>query len=242
MGNRGGRWRWVIGAAVATAVLLAASLTLSPQGEIRGQARRTLWWGTSGSDVVLVQTTLRDWGYYRGPIDGYYGYATWRAVLDFQRTNGLIPDGVVGPSTWSALGYWAGAPTYAYAAYTRAPAVSRGDDVDLLARVVEGEAEGEPYEGKVAVAAVILNRVRHPSFPNTLSGVIFQPWAFESVDNGRIWRLTPSASSYRAAQDALNGWDPTYGAIYFWNPFKAVNPWVWTRTIIRWIGSHVFAR
>lgn len=175
MGKRGESWRWVAVAAGLTVAFVAASLTMGPQRGTKVQARRTLWWGTSGSDVVLFQTTLRAWGYYNGPIDGYYGYQTWRAEVNFQRTNGLVPDGVVGPATWSALGYWAGAPTYTYSAYARAPAISRSDDVDLLARDIEAEAEGEPYGGKVAVAAVILNRVRSPSFPNTRSAVIFQP-------------------------------------------------------------------
>lgn len=117
-----------------------------------------------------------------------------------------------------------------------------GIQLDLLARVITGEAQGEPYEGQVAVAAVILNRVRHPSFPNTLAGVVYEPWAFESVDNGLIWARTPSGTSYSAAWDALSGWDPSWGAIYFWNPATAVSWWVWTRPIITYIGRHVFAR
>ena len=118
----------------------------------------------------------------------------------------------------------------------------RAEDVELLARVIAAEAQGEPYAGMVAVGAVILNRVRSPQFPNSLSGVIYQPHAFESVSNGLIWRRTPSAEAYRAARDALNGWDPTYGALFFWNPNKPVNPWVWSRQIVVRIGNHVFAR
>lgn len=118
---------------------------------------------------------------------------------------------------------------------------TRSEDIDLLARVIEAEAQGEPYVGKVAVAAVILNRVRHPEFPNTLSGVIFQPHAFESVTNGLIWRRTPSEESRRAAIDALNGWDPTYGSIFFWNPYKPVSPWIWSRPVVVQYGNHVFA-
>lgn len=119
--------------------------------------------------------------------------------------------------------------------------VARADEVDLLARVIAAEAETEPYVGQVAVGAVILNRVRSPEFPNTLAGVIYQPLAFESVSNGLIWRRTPRPEARRAAWDALNGWDPTYGALYFWNPYKPVSPWVWTRRIITQIGNHVFA-
>ncbi len=120
--------------------------------------------------------------------------------------------------------------------------VTRAEDVDLLARVIAAEAQGEPYVGQVAVGAVILNRVKSSQFPNSLSGVIYQPHAFESVSNGLIWRRTPSAEAYRAAQDALNGWDPTYGALFFWNPNKPVSPWIWSRQIIVRIGNHVFAR
>jgi N-acetylmuramoyl-L-alanine amidase len=118
--------------------------------------------------------------------------------------------------------------------------VKRNDEVNLLTRLVAAEATGEPYEGQVAVAAVLLNRVRHASFPNTISGVIFQPHAFESVSNGLIWRVSDLNTARRAAIDALNGWDPTYGALYFWNPYKPVSGWIWTRKIVRQIGKHVF--
>lgn len=118
---------------------------------------------------------------------------------------------------------------------------TRSEDLDLLARVIEAEAQGEPYVGQVAVGAVILNRVRHAEFPNTLSGVIFQPYAFESVSNGLIWRRSPSEEARRAAADALNGWDPTYGSIFFWNPYKPVTPWIWSRPVVVQYGNHVFA-
>ena len=116
------------------------------------------------------------------------------------------------------------------------------DEVTLLSRLIMGEATGEPLEGQVAVAAVILNRVRSPEFPNTVPGVVYDPWAFESVENGYIWSMQPSAEEVRAAELALNGWDPTYGALYFWNPSKPVTPWIWSRSIIVQIGEHVFAR
>ncbi|GAV23107.1 cell wall hydrolase [Carboxydothermus pertinax] len=115
-------------------------------------------------------------------------------------------------------------------------------DIYLLARLIRAEAEAEPYAGKVAVAAVVLNRVRHPGFPNTVAGVIFQPGAFESVSNGRFWSLLPSRESIKAAYDALHGWDPTYGALFFWNPAKKVSRWIWSRKIIARIGKHVFGR
>ncbi|MGB9887716.1 MAG: cell wall hydrolase [Moorellales bacterium] len=127
-------------------------------------------------------------------------------------------------------------------AYRSVRGVSRADEIDLLARLVAAEAANEPYAGQVGVAAVVLNRVQHPSFPNTLAGVIYQPLAFESVASGWIWRAPPAATARRAAIDALNGWDPTYGSIYFWNPAKPVSPWIWTRQIVVRIGRHVFAR
>lgn len=222
--------------------LLAALMVagLFPAGA-NAQERRTLWWGRSGNDVALVQDTLRRWGYYDGPVSGFYGWRTLTAVASFQLNVGLPPDGIVGRSTWAALGYPSGRNGTAGAGgggWVNA----RSDELDLLARVITGEASGEPYDGQVAVASVILNRVRHPSFPNSIAGVIYEPWAFESVGNGLIWSRPPLGSAYRAASDALNGWDPTYGAIFFWNPYKPVNWWIWTRQIITQIGSHVFAR
>lgn len=121
-----------------------------------------------------------------------------------------------------------------------APQFSRSGDEDLLARLISGEARGEPYLGQVAVGAVIMNRVESPLFPNTIPEVIFQPGAFESVANGQIWVAPPTETQYSAAREALNGADPTYGALFFWNPSVPVNPWIWTRTITLWIGKHVF--
>ena len=202
-------------------------------------ARQLLYWGSSNQDVRIVQRRLQQWGYYDGPISGVFAERTWRAVRTFQNRNGLRVDGIVGPETWAALGY-----TYQGQSETRAaasPAVNQRDDVYQLARIIHAEARGEPYEGQVAVGAVMLNRVRDPAFPNSLTGVIYQPLAFESVADGQ-YMLAPDQSSVRAAREALNGWDPTYGAIYFWNPGKPVNPWVWTRDTVRTIGNHVFAR
>ncbi|MGC7846581.1 cell wall hydrolase [Desulforudis sp. 1088] len=148
--------------------------------------------------------------------------------------NGVPATVPVAGRAWPSLGL--GIPEVAEAEF------SRSDSIHLLARVIQGEAAGEPFIGKIAVAAVIMNRVRHASFPNTLPGVIYQRHAFESVSNGLIWRRPPSAEAYRAARQALAGWDPTGGAIYFWNPSKPVSPWIWTRRIITQIGRHVFAR
>lgn len=210
----------------------------------RAQEAPVLTWGTSGEAVRMMQNRLQQWGYFDGTVDGVYGAETYRAVLRFQQRNGIWPaDGVVDRQTWIALGLLnAVTQGGASPAASSAPAsvAGRSDQLELLARVIAAEAEGEPYEGKVAVGAVILNRVQSPSFPNTLSGVIYQPHAFESVSNGLIWRRTPSARSYEAARAALNGWDPTYGSLFFWNPSKPVSPWIWTRQIVRRIGNHVF--
>lgn len=227
------RWiRWLSGA------LIAISVIGQPAANPGRAERPTLYWANEGPSVRLLQWKLQQWDYYRGDIDGVLGPETYRAVLLFQRRNGLAVDGVVGPETWAALGLgWTAAPP------ARAGrSVSRDDDLDLLAHAVHAEAGAEPYEGQVAVAAVILNRVQSPSFPNTIAGVIYEPGAFESVDNGWIYS-TPTDASYRAARDALNGWDPTYGCLFFWAPAK-VSPtsWVWTRQIVTRIGNHVFAR
>jgi len=198
----------------------------------------TLYWGSTGPSVSKVQSKLKDWGYYNGPVDGNYGGATFNAVKKFQAKNGLTADGVVGPSTWAALGF---TPARSAPTYQPSRGVSARDDVTLLARVVNGEAEAEPYLGKVAVAAVILNRVNSDKFPNSLAGVIYQPHAFESITNG-VANRQPTQESIKAAQDAINGWDPTQGALFFWNPSKPVSSWIWSRPIVARIGAHVFAK
>jgi len=229
---------------------LMIGLHIQGMPDLMAQTPATLYWGSYGDDVRVVQEKLRNWGYYDGPIDSYYGASTWNAVRDFQRRNGLTVDGVVGRQTWAALGVWipetraaAGwgqQQTQAAAPRQGTTGISSSDELNLLARLVAGEAEGEPYQGQVAVAAVILNRIKSSSFPNTLSGVVYQPKAFESVSNGQIWRVQDLSTATRAAQDALNGWDPTQGALFFWNPYKPVSKWIWTRTIITQIGRHVF--
>lgn len=241
--------RWAIAMALLITQLILACAPAVRQGDAAGAAdpsepeavavqaatRRTLYWGTRGSDVRQVQSRLRAWGYYRGPVDGRFGALTSRAVRYFQWKNGLRVDGLVGPRTWAALGL----PTRARPA-ARQTAARRPNEY-LLAQLVRAEAGGEPYEGQVAVAAVILNRIEHEAFPDTLAGVIYQPLAFESVANGTIYQ-PPTQENLRAARDALNGWDPTHGALYFWNPAKPVSKWIWSRQIIKRIGRHVFAR
>ncbi|MBQ9300680.1 MAG: spore cortex-lytic enzyme [Clostridia bacterium] len=198
----------------------------------QGQAAVT--WGSRGDDVYRVQAKLAQYGYYSGALDGIFGQATYNAVVWFQRRNHLTPDGVVGSATAAALGISLGQP----AASTAISATE--SESYLLARLVHGEARGEPYTGKVAVAAVVLNRVRSAAFPNTISGVIFQAGAFDCVRDGQIW-LTPDSESIRAANDALAGWDPTSGCIYYYNPATATSSWIWSREVRLSIGAHSFA-
>lgn len=204
------------------------------------EERPTLYWGSSGSSVSLVQNRLISWGYLSGSADGVFGSTTAAAVKSFQAKNGLGVDGVVGDSTWNALGF---ATTAANTGgYVATRGVTRSDDANMLARLVDAEAENEPYVGKVAVAAVILNRVSNPNFPKSIASVIFKGGEFESVSNGRINSISPSDEDLKAAQDALNGWDPSYGALFFWNPSKPVSGWIWSRQIIATYGRHVFGK
>ena len=186
--------------------------------------------GSSGAVVREIQTRLKSWGYYSGAVDGIYGSQTEKAVKYFQQKNGLTADGQAGNNTLAALGIQTG---------SYGGGKSGGGDVNLLARLISAEARGEPYEGQVAVGAVVLNRVKHPSFPNTVAGVIYQPWAFSCINDGQF-NEPVSQSAYRAAQDALNGWDPSGGAIYYFNPAKATSSWIWSRPVIVTIGSHLF--
>ena len=235
----------IIVSVVSTALTIPRATSLLQQYRAEAQSVPVLRWGSTGQAVRTLQWRLQQWGYYQGAIDGVYGAGTYRAVVNFQQRNGVWPaDGVVGEKTWRALGLFnavAGAGGTAPSTGGQSAAVNRSDQLELLAHVIAAEAQGEPFEGQVAVGAVILNRVNDPRFPNTLSGVIYQPHAFESVSNGLIWRRTPSDEAYRAARAALNGWDPTYGAVFFWNPSKPVSSWIWTRQIIARIGNHVFA-
>ena len=187
--------------------------------------------GSRGEEVKKIQTKLKNWGYYNGSIDGVYGWQTESAVKSFQKKNGLTVDGVAGTKTLNAMGI--------FTSTNNNESSPNQASIDLLARVINGEARGEPYEGQVAVGAVVLNRVDHPSFPNSISGVVYQKGAFTAVDDGQI-NAQMYASSHRAARDALNGWDPTGGAIYYYNPRTATNQWIRTREIICTIGKHVF--
>ena len=187
--------------------------------------------GSSGETVRQIQQKLLDWGYYSGEVDGVFGSKTEAAVEYFQEKNGLTVDGKVGPETLEALGMPAGE--------TGASSGSGSGDLALLARLISAEARGEPYAGQVAVGAVVLNRVEHPSFPNTISEVIFQPGAFSCMLDGQ-WAEPVSDSAYQAARDALAGSDPSGGAIYYFKPVTATNAWIWSRPEIITIGRHRF--
>lgn len=188
--------------------------------------------GSTGATVTEIQTRLKAWGYYTGAVDGTYGSATEKAVKYFQQSNGLTADGQAGSETLAALGLPTGGGDSGSSG-------SGEGDVDLLARLISAEARGEPYEGQVAVGAVVLNRVEHASFPNSISGVIYQSGAFSCLDDGQFDEPV-AESAYRAAQDALNGWDPSSGAIYYFNPSTATSSWIWSRPVILTIGKHMF--
>ena len=192
--------------------------------------------GSRGEEVRKIQTKLKNWGYYNGSVDGIYGWQTESAVRSFQKKNGLSVDGVAGTKTLNAMGIYSSSSSTGGGSSSSSPNEA---NIELLARVINGEARGEPYEGQVAVGAVVLNRVDHPSFPNSISGVVYQKGAFTAVDDGQI-NAEMYASSHRAARDALNGWDPTGGAIYYYNPRTATNQWIRSREVICTIGEHVF--
>ena len=190
--------------------------------------------GSTGSTVKTIQQKLKNWGYYTGKVDGIFGAKTKAAVKYFQRKNGLTADGIVGNNTLKALGMkTSGSSSGSSSNYS-------DSDLMLLARLIYGEARGESYVGQVAVGAVVMNRIKSSSFPNTMAGVIYQSYAFTAVDDGQI-NLTPNATAKKAAQDAMNGWDPTYGALYHYNPATATSAWIFSRKTTVTIGNHVFA-
>ncbi|MBR1654711.1 MAG: spore cortex-lytic enzyme [Clostridia bacterium] len=189
-------------------------------------------YGSSGSEVTQIQTKLKRWGYYNGNIDGIYGSKTVAAVRSFQSKNGLTVDGIAGPKTLQAMGIYTSSSSGGTAS---------NNDLNLLAHLIYAEARGEPYTGQVAVGAVVLNRVKSSSFPNSVAGVIYQRGAFDVVSDGQI-NYSPNSTAINAARDALNGWDPTYGCIYYFNPNTATSKWIWSRPYVITIGSHRFCR
>ncbi len=189
-------------------------------------------YGSTGNEVKKIQTKLKNWGYYKGSVDGIFGTQTFNAVKSFQKKNGLNVDGIVGEKTLAALGI---------NSIGNSNTSNNNTDLNLLSKLVNAEARGEPYTGMVAVAATVLNRVSNSKFPNSVAGVIYQPGAYTCVQDGQI-NLTASAQSKKAAQDALNGWDPTSGCIYYFNPNTATNSWIWSRPQVVTIGKHIFCK
>ncbi|AOZ94282.1 spore cortex-lytic enzyme [Paenibacillus crassostreae] len=215
--------------------------------------------GSSGDDVYELQGRLKHLGYFTGKIDSQFGSNTVKSVKWFQSEFGMKVDGVVGPKTklklYNATKTWkptepknmttpnkGGGSAKTEDKSSLATSNTMGlseNDLKIMANAVYGEARGEPFEGQVAVAAVILNRVKSPSFPNTPSGVIFQPRAFTAVADGQIY-LEPNDVARQAVQQALNGWDPTNGCLYYFNPETATSAWIWTRPQVKTIGEHIF--
>lgn len=191
-------------------------------------------YGSRSDEVKQIQTKLKNWGYYTGSVDGIYGSSTLTAVKKFQKKNGLNVDGIAGKSTLKAMGIFSSSSS------SRSGSVSSAS-LNLISRFVHAESRGEPYKGQVAVASVILNRVKDSRFPNTVAGVVYQQGAFTCVSDGQI-NLSPNETSKKAAQDAMNGWDPTYGAVYYFNPNTATNKWIWSRPMTITIGKHRFCK
>ena len=225
MQKRSKRLRLVLAVLLSVSMVLVA---LAPAVEAASYKK-----GSSGAMVTQIQTKLKSWGYYTGTVDGTYGSGTERAVRAFQQKNGLTVDGKAGDQTLAAMGLSAGSGN------SGGSGGASGSQVDLLARLISAEARGEPYSGQVAVGAVVLNRIKHPSFPNTLSGVIYQSGAFTCITDGQF-NQPVAESAYRAARDALNGVDPSGGAIYYFNPSTATSAWIWSRPLITVIGKHRF--
>lgn len=192
--------------------------------------------GSTGQAVQEMQQRLKNWGYYDGAVNGIYDRNTFAAVKDFQKNYNIFPNGIASRDTLMAMGL----TTIVRSGVIYAQGSGTSDE-QLLARAINGEARGEPYEGQVAVGAVIINRTRDPNFPKTIAGVIYQPGAFTAVSDGQInVPIDPNSTVVKAARDALNGWDPTNGCLYYWNPATATSKWIWSRKIVKKIGKHYF--
>jgi N-acetylmuramoyl-L-alanine amidase len=252
---------------ITIVLLLGCAYTATP-GQIEAFSSQNVARGAFGDDVIELQSRLQYIGYYTGTIDGTFGYGTYWALRNFQEKYGLPVDGIAGLKTRKKLvdvsqydekfvkdnlnkgnkfTYYGSKPLASQVdkgagkkENVQLPAKYSEQDLKLMANAVYGEARGEPYEGQVAVAAVILNRVEHPEFPDTVGGVIFQPLAFTAVADGQIW-LTPNERAKEAVLDAINGWDPSENAIYYFNPITATSKWIWSRPQIKKIGLHIFA-
>ena len=222
--------RRFLAAAIAALMLIGIAVySSSPLFSMQDSVSTLSKVGSRGDEVRQIQTKLKEKGYNPGAVDGIFGENTRKAVIAFQRDYGLTQDGIAGPNTLKALGITSSSGLGSFSSA----------DIDLLAKVISAESRGEPYAGQVAVGAVILNRMEHPSFPNTLSGVIYQPGAFSCLYDGGI-NAPVAESAYRAARDAINGQDPSGGAIYYYNPAKSTNEWIFSRPVITVIGQHRF--
>lgn len=226
--------RVVAGMLVVLALTTAAIVfaTMGTQGD--AQPTAVLKQGMSGTQVRTLQTKLNSLGFNCGKVDGIFGSKTTAAVKRYQSSKGLVADGIVGAKTAAALGISLSGSSSTNSSYN-------SSDVYLLAKCIYAEARGEPYTGQVAVGAVILNRVRSSKFPNTIAGVIYQPYAFTAVNDGQI-NLEPNQSAYNAARDCMNGWDPTNGCLYYYNPATATSAWIWSRPVLLKIGKHSFCK
>ena len=219
---------------VAVAVLITVIVGIAAFYSVQpAEETAVLKMGSSGSQVRTLQTKLNNWGYNCGTVDGIFGSKTLAAVKQFQKNNGLTVDGIVGAKTAAVLGMTLTSGSSSNSSYN-------SSDVYLLAKCIYAESRGEPYLGQVAVGAVVLNRVKSSAFPNSISGVIYQPYAFTAVLDGQI-NLEPNETAYSAARDAMNGWDPTNGCLYYYNPATATSSWIWSRTVKLTIGKHRFA-
>lgn len=228
-------WMRIVSGTLVVAVLIAAIVMLAtiPQADAV-EPTAVLKQGMSGTRVKTLQNKLNELGYSCGTADGIFGSKTTAAVKRFQQANGLSVDGIVGAKTAAALGITISSSGSSNSSYN-------SSDVYLLAKCIHAEARGEPYTGQVAVGAVVLNRVRSSKFPNTIAGVIYQPYAFTAVNDGQI-NLEPNDSAYKAARDAMNGWDPTNGCLYYYNPATATSAWIWSRPVMLRIGKHSFCK
>ncbi len=218
-------------------ITLAVMLFLTYNIFFRDNSKALSKYGSRGNEVTQIQTKLKRWGYYTGSVDGIYGSQTVAAVKKFQSKNGLTVDGIAGKNTLNAMGITSSSS----GSSSGSSSTSNSTDLNLLARLIYGEARGESYTGQVAVGAVVLNRVRSSKFPNTISGVIYQSGAFDAVKDGQI-NMAPDSTAKKAAQDALNGWDPSYGALYYFNPNTATSAWIWSRPLTVVIGNHRFCK
>lgn len=261
------KYKKIIRFVIIISLLVVSLQTIQQPKKIAAFSPQVIQHGAIGDDVIELQARLQYLGFYNGKIDGVFGWGTYWALRNFQYEFGLDIDGMAGAKTKDMLvkasnyneqyvkeqmnkganfthyggGDSGGNDQKTSTTSVNVPQGYSQNDIQLMANAVHGEARGESYEGQVAVAAVILNRVKSSTFPNTVAGVIFEPRAFTAVADGQIW-LTPNDTARRAVLDAINGWDPSGGAIYYFNPDTATSAWIWSRPQIKKIGKHIFCK